>query len=291
MKNILIIGFGDIGQRLAQRYANINKVSITGLTRSTNTATTASIPGLSVIKADLDQPQSLQHLPFKNAIVFYFAPPPSKGTTDPRLRRFLTAISSTNLPEKIILISTTAVYGHCDGDWVTESTPVEPQTDRGKRRLDAENALQTWSTTMQRDIVILRVAGIYAANRFPIDRLQQQLPILYEHLSPYSNRIHADDLAMICMAAAENAPDGAIYNVCDGQPSTMSHYFKAVAQALGLPAPPEIDLETAQQVMSKGMISYLNESRRISNQKLLDELGITLNYANLNVALAALESQ
>jgi len=290
MNNVVIIGYGDIGQRVAQRYAGLN-VPVIGIARSNNVAAVAAVPGSSMMKADLDQSESLQHLPLKNAVVFYFAPPPGTGIADSRLRHLLARITPANLPQKFVLISTTAVYGNCSGEWVTESTPVDPQTDRGRRRLDSEQALQDWSARVQRDSVILRVAGIYAEDRLPVDRLQQKLPILHEHLSPYSNRIHADDLAMICMAAAENAANGAIYNVCDGQPSTMSYYFKAIARALGLPAPPEVDLETAQRVMSAGMLSYLSESRRISNQKLLDELGVTLRYANLDVALAELKQQ
>jgi len=288
MKNIVIIGYGDIGNRVAQRYAELS-VPVIGVARSHHAPSVASTPGFSVMKADLDLPESLQPLPLRDAVVFYFAPPSGKGITDSRLRHLLAGITAENLPQKFILISTTAVYGHCSGEWVTESTPVDPQTDRGKRRLDAEQALQDWSVKVQRDIVILRVAGIYAADRLPVERLQQKLPILYEHLSPYSNRIHADDLAMICVAAAQKAANGAIYNVCDGQPSTMSHYFKSIAKALDLPAPPEIDHEAAQQVMSAGMLSYLSESRRIHNHKLLDELGVTLTYPNLDVALAALK--
>ena len=187
-----------------------------------------------------------------------------------------------------MLLSTTAVYGDCQGKWIDESKPVNPQTDRGKRRLDAENTLREWATQHNVGYVILRVSGIYGPGRLPIERLQQGLPILREDQAPFSNRIHQDDLAMVCVVAAEKAPNGAIYNVCDGHPSTMSHYFKSVAQALGLPLPPEIDRDKAQQQLSAGMLSYLSESRRMTNEKLLRELDVTLQYPDLAAGLSDL---
>jgi nucleoside-diphosphate-sugar epimerase len=171
---------------------------------------------------------------------------------------------------------------------VTEASPVAPQTARGKRRLDAEQALLRWSEQQRVPVAILRVPGIYGPDRLPVERIRSGQPILREQDAPFTNRIHADDLAMICVVAAERAPAGAIYNVSDGQPGNMSQYFKDVADALGLPHPPEVSREEAEKVLSAGMLSYLNESRRISNQKILSQLGVQLKYPNLATGLAAL---
>jgi nucleoside-diphosphate-sugar epimerase len=133
------------------------------------------------------------------------------------------------------------------------------------------------------------VGGIYGAGRFPLARLQKGLPILKESESPFTNRIHQDDLAQICVAVSEHIKVGEhnqeIYNVSDGQPSTMSYYFKAVAKAKGLPQPPEISRAKAESVMSAGMLSYLKESRRLGNKKMLKDLQITLRYKNLEEGL------
>jgi nucleoside-diphosphate-sugar epimerase len=241
------------------------------------------------VVVDLDEPDSLKDLPTAGSILFHLAPPPSQGQQDARFRHLLQACEQQGLPENVVLLSTTAVYGDCQGEWIDESAVPHPETDRGKRRLDAETTLQHWANSHDVAYSILRVSGIYGPGRLPLERLQQGLPILREDLAPFSNRIHQDDLAMVCVAAAEKAPSGAIYNVCDGQPSTMSHYFKAIAHAAGLQLPPEVDREQAQKVLSAGMLSYLRESRRMGNDKLVRELGVTLQYPDLASGLAAID--
>jgi len=295
MLKICISGCGDIGQRVAKQYQNQAErthaaIEIYGLSRHADVHRDLQVSGIQPIVADLDQPATLTELPSKDAVLIHLAPPPSSGEQDPRVRNLLQACEQSGLPAKVILLSTTAVYGDCQGKWIDESEPVNPQSDRGRRRLDAETAVRQWAGKHSIPYVILRVSGIYGPGRLPVERLQQGLPILREDQAPFSNRIHQDDLAMICVAAAERAPNGSIYNVCDGNPSTMSHYFKSVAEATGLPMPPEIDREQAQQQLSAGMLSYLSESRRMSNEKLLKELGVSLRYPDLAAGLADLRN-
>jgi len=298
MKNTVIIGCGDIGQRVARLCQNKGTV-VYGLARNLESEKRLKAAGINPIRGDLSQSESLQGVfrdnaeSIKGADVYYFAPPPVEGTTDPFMHNFLAALSANgqpdNLPAKIVQISTTAVYGDCQGEWITEQQATNPQTDRGLRRLDAENALRLWSEKTGVPIVILRVAGIYGKGRLPLGRLKKGLPILKEEESPYTNRIHQDDLAQICVAAAEHGKAGSsnveIYNVSDGQPSTMSYYFKAVAKVNEIPQPPEVSRAEAQKVMTAGMLSYLKESRRLDNKKLLEDLQITLQYKNLEEGL------
>jgi nucleoside-diphosphate-sugar epimerase len=250
--------------------------------------------GLQVVVADLDDAASFTDLPSLDTVLYHFAPPPATGQSDPRVTNLLAAVQD-RLPQKVVMISTTAVYGDCHGQWINEDTPAQPQTDRGKRRLHGEQQLLAWSKHTDVPVVILRVGGIYGPRRLPLERLKQGLPILKEELSPFTNRIHEDDLAMICVAAADKAPPDlqkhAIYNVSDGKPGTMSGYFKDIARALGLPQPPEVDMETARQVLSPGMLSYLQESRRIDNRKLINELAVQLQYPDFATGLAACVEQ
>lgn len=287
MKQVFISGCGDIGVRVA-RECQAKGWQVTALSRTEMSDRRLSSFAIEPVRGDLDDPASLGEVLFGGMVLFHFAPPPNSGESDPRLRNLLTAIDKSGLPERIILISTTAVYGDSGGEWVTETSPVAPQTARGKRRLDAEQVLQRWSEQHQVPVVILRVPGIYGPDRLPVERIKSGQPILREQDAPFTNRIHADDLAMVCVAAAERAPAGAIYNVSDGQPGNMSQYFRDVANALGLPCPPEVSREEAEQVLSAGMLSYLNESRRVSNQKMRDELGVQLRYPNLTAGLTAL---
>ncbi|MFC1749325.1 SDR family oxidoreductase [Pseudomonadota bacterium] len=240
------------------------------------------------IRADLDKPASLRPLSKlinRDAIVYYFAPPPNEGAADPRMESFLSALEAP--PKKIIYISTSGVYGDCHGEWITEERPTKPDTPRSQRRLAAEIALQQWCTSNRVASVILRVGGIYAPNKLPLERLKAGMNVLQRDHAPFSNRIHADDLANICFAANHCPHDHAIYNVSDGHPSTMSDYFITVANSAGLAPPNEIDWKTAQETLSPAMLSYLNESKRLDSSKVLKELEVSLKYPTLNDGLRA----
>jgi nucleoside-diphosphate-sugar epimerase len=111
--------------------------------------------------------------------------------------------------------------------------------------------------------------------------------VLSEGESGYTNRVHVYDLVRACVAAGERGDAGA-YNVSDGQPGTMTGYFNAVADALGLPRPPLISGREAAGRLSDGMLSYLRESRRIDNRRMREVLGVTPKYADLAAGLAAI---
>jgi len=284
MKTVLIVGCGDIGERLAGLCRQRN-LPVTGLVRSADGVARLRRAGIEPIRTDLAQADAIDTLPTAGATVFHLAPPPRDGERDPLIRGFLSAIDGDALPERLVLLSTTAVYGDCGGDWIDETHPVAPQTARGLRRLDAEQAARDWSARTGVPLVILRVGGIYGPGRLPIARIEKGLPILREAESPFTNRIHQDDLAQVCLAAAERGRPGEVYNVSDGRPGTMSRYFKDIARARGLPLPPEVSLAEAERVMSAGMLSYLKESRRLANDKMLRELGVVLRYPDLAAGL------
>lgn len=284
MQSIVITGCGDIGRRVARRW-KARKARVRGVSRNPATCEAMRASGIESVLADLDDPASLADLAVNGAVVYYFTPPPREGTTDTRLRNWLASLDEDNLPQRIVMISTTAVYGDTGGEWVTETSPLQPGTDRGRRRLDAETTLQSWADRTGVPVVILRVPGIYGPGRLPRARLEKGLPVLNEADSGFTNRIHSEDLADICVAAAERGEPGAVYNVSDGRPGTMTGWFNAVADHLGLPRPRQISLAEAQTEVSAGMLSYLQESRKISNKKLLEELGVELRFADLKLGL------
>lgn len=284
MSRLWIMGCGDIGRRIACLYQN-QGVQATGWVRSEASLSLGVKQGLAMRLGDMDQGCFFPRNAFEEAEIFWLMPPPPRGWIDSRLRRFLLAVQRA--PKRIVLISTTGVYGDCAGRWVDESEPLKPQVERSKRRTDAELALQAWGEEYKGDWVILRVPGIYAAERLPLERLQRGEPVLLEAEAPWTNRIHADDLAQICMRAMQVAPKHSIYNACDGEPLSMTTYFNQVADATGLARPPQLSLAEASSVVSAGMLSYLQESRRIKNHKLLNELGLQLLYPNLAAGLKA----
>ena len=149
------------------------------------------------------------------------------------------------------------------------------------RRVSAENLLHEWATKYNREYIILRVPGIYAVDRLPLARLEKRLPIVRASEAAYTNRIQADDLANICIKAMDSSLSGEVFNATDGTPSTMVEYFNEIADFAKLPRPEQISLKEAEEKLSKGMLSYALESRRIGNEKLLKLLKVKLKYPTL----------
>jgi nucleoside-diphosphate-sugar epimerase len=199
---------------------------------------------------------------------------------------FLAAIAPRP-PRRIVYISTTGVYGDCQGEWVDETRAPNPTADRARRRLDAEEQLRSFGARTGCEAVILRVPGIYGPDRLPVERLRKGLPLLREDEAPWSNRVHVDDLVAACLAAMARGRGGAVYNISDGHPSTMTDYFRRVADALALPRPNEIARAAAGDHIDAGMLSYLAESKRIDNRRMREELGVVLRYPTLAQGLAA----
>lgn len=282
MNAVLILGCGDVGRRVA-RSCQAAGAPVTGQVRSPQSAAQLRELSIEVLEADLDLP--FPPLPSAGTELYYFAPPPPSGDRDPRMAAVLVALERDGLPRRIVYISTSAVYGDCGGAWIDEDAPLRPDTTRGLRRLDAERQLQAWSERTGIPVVILRVPGIYGPGRLPLERLRKGLPLLREDQCPYTNRIHADDLAGVCLAAMGRGVPGTAYNVSDGHPSNMVDYFNRIADRAGLPRPPTLDRVEAEQQLTPGMLGYMRESKRLRNERMLSELGIELQYPDLEAGL------
>jgi nucleoside-diphosphate-sugar epimerase len=293
---IIIVGCGYIGQKLVKQLLLTHSATaehITAVVRSQASQSACEALGIRSLVLDLDDPGSQfpDTLTDSHSILYYFAPPPSQGEQDQRARHFIQLLSDNHStpPAKIVLISTTGVYGDCHGQWVDESSPVNPQVDRARRRANAEQQFQSYCQEQAIPLVILRVSGIYGSDKLPLKRIKAQTPIVRQEDSPYSNRIHADDLTDICRQAGLDDSIEGIFNCADGHPTTMYDYFMRVAKAHHLPEPPAITLEQAQSQLSAGMLSYMAESRQIDNHKLLEQFQISLKYPDLDSGLKALE--
>ncbi len=282
---MLIIGCGYMGRLVGAEYLACGE-AVTGVVRSAASAQRLRESGIRALQVDLDA-GSAPVLPTRGEQLFYFAPPPAAGNTDPRLRRVLAGFVAGGQPRRIVYISTTGVYGDCRGAWVDETQPLNPQAERARRRVDAEQALGDWSEASGGELVVLRVAGIYGPGKLPLERLRQGLPVVRASESPFTNRIHAEDLVQVCLAAMAHGASGRVYNVSDGHPGTMAEYFRLLAKCAGLAPPLEIPLAEAAERLSPGMLSYMRESRRLSNRRIVEELGVVLKYPTLSQGLAA----
>jgi len=282
---MLIIGCGDVGRKIAAR-AQLNREAVQCLVRSAESAALLSERGMNAEAVDLDHQSPSLTGARNQQQIYYLAPPPASGNSDPRMRRLLSALS-VGKHHRIVYVSTTGVYGNCNGEWVDEHRAVDPQVDRARRRHDAEEQLRAWRQTGPGEVVILRVAGIYGPGKLPISRIEQKIPMIGEDEAPWTNRIHIDDLVSVCEAAMARGADGEVYNVSDGNPGNMRDYFDRVADRYGLPRPPLVSLAQARATLSQGMLSYLAESRRLDNRKMIRELGVNLRYPDLASGLQA----
>jgi nucleoside-diphosphate-sugar epimerase len=279
--HVYIVGCGDIGLRVAQRWQQ-HDVKLTGIVRSAASVQSLQTQGVPAIACDLGQATCCLPMLVSPLLIYYFAPPPATGQTDSHCRQLLHCLDQQEvIPQRIVAISTTGVYGDRGGELVMEDETPNPQVDRARRRYDMECQLRQWCEQHGVDLIILRVGGIYGPGRLPLERIKNGVPILLENLAPKTNRIHAEDLADICVAAAQVDQRYRVYNVSDGSDSNMSEYFITLADYFGLPRPPQVDWAEAERVMSAGMLSYLRESRRVSNARMLNELGVRLRYPDL----------
>jgi len=287
------MGCGYIGKKMAEMILRDKKYSLSCFVNSDASRDSCIARGFQTEQIDLDSHniqlnnQSIAAL--ENSLIAYLVPPQPKGETDNRMQKFVKLLESLAVPpQKILLISTTGVYGNCNGKWINEQQADNPQADRARRRLSAEKQLNAYCEKAQVKLIIFRVPGIYAADKLPLKRISSGEPIVTAQDSGFTNRIHADDLAAFSVEAlCENIEPGK-YNCCDGQPSTMNDYFMKVADAMNLPHPREISLQQAQQELSAGMLSYLAESKRISNEKLLSHFKTKFIYPNLAAGLKPL---
>ena len=277
MRKLLIVGYGDIGKRFAARYAS--QFSFSAICRTKIDDSSSRVRPVNWLNVDLDAPNTLRRLAGLSDDVIYLAPPNPNGLSDKRVRNFLGSISAGNrIPQRIVYMSTTGVYGDCSGDVVCEARAVNPETERALRRLDAEAQVRAWSKNMGCVSVVLRVPGIYASDRLPLKRLLNGLPALIASEDSYSNHIHAEDLVRIIFLALTRGKNGRVYNCSDDSRIKVGEYFDLVADRFGLLQPRRLTRSEARRVLPDMSWSFLRESRLISNDRMKSELGVSLEY-------------
>jgi len=215
----------------------------------------------------------------------HLAPPLPGGSRDTRTTHLLAALSQGRSPQRFIYISTSGVYGDCGGGAVDETRRLAPQSARAALRVNAEQQVRNWARRNGVRASILRVPGIYASERLPLERLRSGAPSIIAAEDSYSNHIHADDLARIIAAALRYGKSNRVYHAVDDDEMKMGDYFDRVADAYGLPRPPRMARDEVQRMVSPGMWSFMAESRRLSNDRLKRELKVKLLYPTVGDAL------
>lgn len=280
LPRVLILGCGDVGLRLLPLL--LPRYRVLAVTSHPERCAELRAAGAIPIVADLDAPLTLGRLARLAPTILHLAPPQSDGRIDRRTRN-LAAI----LPEgaRLVYISTTGVYGDCAGASFDETRRVNPQNLRAVRRVDAETVLRAWARRRHGRLSILRVPGIYAADRLPLERLQKGLPALVAGEDVHTNHIHGDDLARIAAAAMRLGAPNRVYHAVDDTQLKMADYFDAVADAAGLARPPRLPRAELERSVSPMMLSFMSESRRLANRRIKQELGVRLRYPDVQALL------
>lgn len=362
-QRLLIIGCGDIGQRVVQQLHH--GWQVVGVARSDETLQRIRAAGALAMQAD-----DAHRLARWATHVLHAAPPASRDgeVTDRLTRGWLQALarargqraSTTSRPgrahrlgarstaallavpapatqarsrsqhapaPRLVYLSTTGVYGDRGGAFTRETDTLQPLTDRARRRVNAERQVRfglhrpdaynagsrradgpradsTRPDSAHRDsarvsgprhrrlqqpplpALVLRVPGIYAADRLPVERLRQQVPALAPADDVITNHIHADDLARIARTALLRGPRQRVINAVDDSQMTLGDYLDQVADRLGLPRPPRHSRAELTRTLSEVRMSFMRESRRLDSRRLKRELRVRLQWPTVAEFLA-----
>lgn len=362
-QRLLIIGCGDIGQRVVQQLHH--GWQVIGVARSDETLQKIRAAGALAMRAD-----DAHRLARWATHILHAAPPASRDgeVTDRLTRGWLQALArargqrarmtsrpghthrlgarsmgsllavpapaaqarsqSQHAPApRLVYLSTTGVYGDRGGAFTRETDTLQPLTDRARRRVDAERQVRfglhrpdgsnsgsrradsphadsTRSDGAHRDsarlsgprhrrlqqqplpALVLRVPGIYAADRLPVERLRQQVPALVPADDVITNHIHADDLARIARTALLRGPRQRVINAVDDSQMTLGDYLDQVADRLGLPRPPRHSRAELTRTLSEVRMSFMRESRRLDTHRLKRELRVRLQWPTVAAFLA-----
>jgi nucleoside-diphosphate-sugar epimerase len=294
----LIFGCGYLGLRVAQLWRKVGQ-HVMAVTRSESRSLELAMAGLFTIGADVTQPHTLaclRDLPATGSrgvdcVLFAVGHDRSAGPSIEDVYAGGTRNVLAALPEAVqrfIYISTTGVYGPAGGDWVDERTPPDPQREGGRASLAAEQALA--SHPIGANSVILRLAGLYGPGRVPfLNELQAGNPLPAPSVG-YLNLIHADDAAAVVMAADRmpSLDDGPrVFCVSDGCPVERGEFYREVARQIGAPPPRFVEPDRQSYRAARAAAD-----RRVCNARMLNELGVQLEYPDYRAGLAAiLETQ
>ena len=286
---LLIVGCGDVGLRVLGRLHPRWRVFV--LTSSPARVPALRAAGALPLVGDLDDAATLGRLAALADRVLHLAPPPGQGDRDARTSHLLRALARGGRVTRLVYASTSGVYGDCGGAEVAETRPVRPATDRGRRRVDAEAQVRHFGRASGCATLVLRIPGIYAPGRAggdPRERLRRGAPVLRAEDDVHTNHIHADDLARACLLALFRGGPQRVVHVSDDSNLMMGDYFDLAADLAGLPRPARVSRGEAQALLAPVQLSFMNESRRLSNARMKRELGLRLQHPTVREGMAPL---
>lgn len=275
---LLSIGHGYSAQALARRL-QARGWQVIGTTRSEDKAARLRAEGIE----PLIWPGT--PLPLARVTHVLSSVAPAEGG-DPVLATESDALAQAAHLRWLGYLSTTGVYGDHGGGWVDENTPLAPATARGRARMSAETGWRALAARYGLPLHIFRLAGIYGPGRGPFAKVRNGTARAIVKPGQVFSRIHVDDIAAVLEASIDRPRPGAVYNVCDDDPAPPQDVLAHAAALLDLPPPPQVDFADAD--LSPMARSFYAESKRVRNDRIRKELGVTLAYPDYRSGLRAL---
>lgn len=273
-KTLLSFGHGYSSRETAK---SLNGWRIIGTTRSPDKAERFKTEGIEPLIWPGEDPT--QAISDATHILLSIAP---DEDGDPVFNAYAELISAAPNLEWVGYLSTTGVYGDHAGGWVDENSLLQPSTKRGAMRVKAEAQWQSLKLPLH----IFRLAGIYGPGRGPFAKVRKGTARRIIKQGQVFSRTHVEDIAQVLLASIQHPNPGAAYNVCDDDPAPPQDVIAHAAALLGLPVPPGIPFEAAE--MTPMAQSFYAESKRVRNNRIKEELGVTLRYPTYREGLAAL---
>jgi nucleoside-diphosphate-sugar epimerase len=285
---VLILGCGYTGAVLAQRLAFAG-LPVIGTTRSEAQASVIRTRGAEPVLLDVADLTPLARLRGRVRAVVHSIPPevdPASGAVTDVTAALLEHFAGESL-ERFIYISSTSVYGDCDGAVVAEDTPCHPDSPRGAARLAIEDQVLASGLPA----VVVRPAGIYGPGRSQLHRMARGQYKLVGDGSAITNRVHVRDLAAILAAAIDRGEAGAVYLATDTHPATQAEVAEHIVATYGLPQPPTMPLAEARVRLSRDVLKMITGSKRLDPSWTLAQLGVRLRFPDYQQGLAAIWGQ
>lgn len=288
-KHLFIFGFGDTATQLAHA-ARRSGYTVVGTVRSADKLRALRDAGHDVLHFATGEPLDDPARALAGITHLLCSIPPDTNGDPAVVAHADDLIRHAPGLRWIGYLSTTGVYGDHGGAWIDETTPATPASDRARRRLVAERQWQDLAGRLGAAAQIFRLPGIYGPGRSALDQVRTGTARRIARAGQVFSRIHIEDIATTLLASMGRPQTSAIYNVADDEPSPQADVVAFACTLLGVPPPPLVDYADIEANLSPMARSFYAESRRVRNDRMKRDLGITLAYPTYREGLRAIHA-
>lgn len=280
---LFVFGLGFTGLRLAETL-RAHGWSVAGTVRGTDRLDALRARGIDAHPFERGQPLANAAATLDGTTHLLISVPPD-AAGDPVVDEHGPDIVRLGSLAWVGYLSTTGVYGDKAGGWVDETTEPHPTGPRQRQRLAAEQAWLDLQRAQGVPVHLFRLAGIYGPGRSAIDQVRAGTARRIDKPGQVFSRTHVDDIVQVLRASMARSNPGAVYNVCDDDPAPGHEVIAHACGLLGIAPPPLIPFDAA--TLSPMAASFYADSKRVSNDRIKRELGVTLLYPDYRSGLAA----